>query len=825
MSDVLATLTDAKLASVAWTHFWQVTVVAALALLVVRMFCRQRPYVAYALLMLVLVKCLVPPLWSSRTSVFSWLQTARVATTPVSVTPLDPTSYEASYVDFAQPLGEPLPPSDPPPLSPTPQKTSAPPSFELPSWPTLLFGVWAVGAIGCVIVIVVGWCRQYRAIRRRCNAASGDVVELADRLGNQLRLRRRPRLWISHSAEGEPAYGPLCFGVLRPTVVLPDTFVEKSFVEAGNTDGLIPILAHELVHLKRGDTWAALLQVVVTVLWWFHPLVWLTSRQLSRQREKCCDQAVLASIGCSAEQYAQGVLNVLRLAKNLQPLYLASGIRPVDVTGQRLEAIMSPGTRLRRRTPWFCWVVLVVGAMLLLPGRGFVHGADDEAALAIAASSLQRDRAQETSSNWLKLIGVALHSYHSEHGHFPAAASCDADGNPLLSWRVHLLPYLEREDLYNRFHLDEPWDSPHNRELIAEMPVVFRSPNTHSEPGKTTYLALVGEDAVFGIQQNGPDQPTVYREGSSDREIEDGTSATAMLVEAPDTLAVDWTRPRDFRIATKHPSKGLFAPGEEYSLVLFADGSRHLISNTIGDQLMLAICSKDGHEVVDMSSIKSAQRFNSSDAQYSHREKKPAMEVSLANLKRIGLAMHNYHDTFQVFPANTSDDDGKPLLSWRVHLLPFLDRADIYDRFHLDEPWDSPHNRELIAEMPDTYRSPTAPASTDKTVYLGVVDDHSIFSTPGGTKMRQITDGTSNTVMVVTASDDRAVEWTRPIDCEFDAQQPSSGLVTPDGEGTRVLFADGSVRLLPADIGSDALQAAIQHGPTRLRRLGHYECH
>ena len=80
---------------------------------------------------------------------------------------------------------------------------------------------------------------------------------------------------------------------------------------------------------------------------------------------------------------------------------------------------------------------------------------------------------------------------------------------------------------------------------------------------------------------------------------------------------------------------------------------------------------------------------------------------SMNNLKQFALAMHNYHDTNGKFPAASSfDKDGKPLLSWRVHVLPYLEQAELYKQFHLDEPWDSEHNKKLIEKMPNVLASP-----------------------------------------------------------------------------------------------------------------------
>ena len=99
----------------------------------------------------------------------------------------------------------------------------------------------------------------------------------------------------------------------------------------------------------------------------------------------------------------------------------------------------------------------------------------------------------------LKRIGLAMHNYESAEGHFPPAAITGKDGKPLLSWRVAILPYLEdydgqsRSDLHKTFQLDEPWDSPHNKALLARMPAVFASPGDgNRSPSSTAYRGFVG---------------------------------------------------------------------------------------------------------------------------------------------------------------------------------------------------------------------------------------------------------------------------------------------------------------------------------------------
>ena len=188
-----------------------------------------------------------------------------------------------------------------------------------------------------------------------------------------------------------------------------------------------------------------------------------------------------------------------------------------------------------------------------------------------------------------------------------------------------------------------------------------------------------------------------------------------------------------------------------------------------------------------------------------------AKEVqAMNNLKQIGLAMHNYHDTYRKFPAAYStDDDGKPLLSWRVHILPFLEQAPLYDRFHLDEPWDSEHNKTLIPLMPRVYASPGSKQMPGTTSYLTPRGENTIFPGAEGQRMATIRDGTSNTILTVEASDESAVIWTKPDDLELDPMKPTKGLVGLRKGGFLVGLADGSVFKLTERIDAESLKVLL----------------
>jgi hypothetical protein len=182
------------------------------------------------------------------------------------------------------------------------------------------------------------------------------------------------------------------------------------------------------------------------------------------------------------------------------------------------------------------------------------------------------------------------------------------------------------------------------------------------------------------------------------------------------------------------------------------------------------------------------------------------------NLKQLGLALHNYHDTHNAFPAVANfDKQGKPLLSWRVHLLPYLEGQELYKEFRLNEPWDSEHNKKLIPRMPASFRCPSSKAAAlGKTGYLAVVGQETIFTGgPKGVRIAEITDGTSNTILLVDASDDRAVIWTKPDDLKFDPQRLLVDLIGHHEGGFHATFADGSVRFLQATIDPRNLQAVF----------------
>jgi len=178
----------------------------------------------------------------------------------------------------------------------------------------------------------------------------------------------------------------------------------------------------------------------------------------------------------------------------------------------------------------------------------------------------RRNAARAERANKLHQIGLAMNTHEARHDRFPPAAVRDKDGKPLLSWRVTLLPYLEGgNDLYDEFHLDEPWDSPHNVKLIDRMPEVYRIPRREND-GKTTLMAFVGPGTLMGSHEETSPDEVSRKHGAVDKII---------VVEAGPDKAVPWTKPEDLPFDPDDPLAALGNIPDDVFLVLFSDGSVH----------------------------------------------------------------------------------------------------------------------------------------------------------------------------------------------------------------------------------------------------------
>jgi RNA polymerase sigma factor (sigma-70 family) len=256
--------------------------------------------------------------------------------------------------------------------------------------------------------------------------------------------------------------------------------------------------------------------------------------------------------------------------------------------------------------------------------------------------------ARAQSRNNLKMIAIAMHNYNDTMGYFPPAAIYGKDGKPLLSWRVLLLPYIEQQALYKEFHLNEPWDSAHNKKLLERMPKTYLIPG-QKEKSATYYQVFVGEDTIFERRKGGgggasaggfggagsggttpgatgpagggassqavgtspggggdaqagaagttaTDNSPVQR-GLRIADITDGTSNTLLVVEGGSP--VPWTKPEDLPYAATGKLPALGGAFKDAIHVAWADGSVSALRKNFDETALRAAITRNGGEVYD----------------------------------------------------------------------------------------------------------------------------------------------------------------------------------------------------------------------------------
>ncbi len=201
------------------------------------------------------------------------------------------------------------------------------------------------------------------------------------------------------------------------------------------------------------------------------------------------------------------------------------------------------------------------------------------------------------------------------------------------------------------------------------------------------------------------------------------------------------------------------------------------------------------------------------------------------HLKQIALAMHNYHDAYKTFPpAFIADEDGKPIRSWRVLILPFMEQSPLYERYDFNVPWDAPQNQLAASSAIPGYTCPSDPAAaaapTD-TNYVLLTGTGTIFDVAKKPTFREILDGTSNTIMAVEVRGS-GINWSEPKDLDiesFVAMFGPNGVgrnASPHPGGMNVAIADGSVRFLPFTLSpQDARALATSAGGEQINAFNY----
>ncbi len=352
------------------SHALQVTFLVLIVAGVTRLCAKNRPHLAHMLWIVVLLKCIAPPFWSSPASVFSWLGTAvasvRMAESQRDVSTVNSPKTASEVAtkdanskpwqgDFTTSTSE---------LDSVAARSGSDaaiaPAPNDHTWQPALRIVLSILIIGFVVGLAYASIRLMLFLRAAYKSGYDEdtpINETVERLRQRLGIKRQVRVHLINCP-----IGPAVVGLLRPTLLLP-----KLLVTGKDDTHLEPLLAHELIHIRRGDLWWSILQTLATYLWWFHPGVRCAARMATLEAERACDEEAVLSLGCSPATYARALLEVLERRHELLLAPGLPGVRPVDITLKRMERIMHLGQGSHRRSPRWFWGLLFVTSVLVLP--------------------------------------------------------------------------------------------------------------------------------------------------------------------------------------------------------------------------------------------------------------------------------------------------------------------------------------------------------------------------------------------------------------------------------------------------------------------------
>jgi hypothetical protein len=190
---------------------------------------------------------------------------------------------------------------------------------------------------------------------------------------------------------------------------------------------------------------------------------------------------------------------------------------------------------------------------------------------------------------------------------------------------------------------------------------------------------------------------------------------------------------------------------------------------------------------------------------------KAAAASSMNKVKNIATALLAYHkDKGKFPPAATLSKEGKPLLSWRVQILPYLGHNFLYKQFRQNEPWDSEHNKKFIRRIPPSFRETQDDLNKGTTPFQAPVGIATLFNPGGtGTNSIQIINELSNTIMLVKVPEDKTAIWTKPEDWEIDISLPAKDLLKGFSNAIVFACADGEVKAIPLKEAEEKIKSML----------------
>ena len=383
-----------------WQQSWHLATLV-LVIGVLNSFLRNRSaHVRYMLWLIVLAKCLVPPIFSVPVA----LLPAKTLSGPeIEVLNGLVSAQLDSPATIRQGAGA------IPPLAQVPRE-----GFGQSVRRHWLVTSWGVVASLFCLVNGVRVLRIRQRLHRQRRPATPRIQEDLASVCGQFGLSARPHAWLL-----DDSTQPFVWGWCKGAIYLP-----REFGKMDRADHRQAVLAHELCHVCRRDPGMNLLQLLAQCLFWFHPFVWWANSQIRKERERCCDEMVIGQLGTAREEYCHAILHTLRVTKPrcvpLGSLSVAASVRNIE---ERIKVIMKPNRLFHSRATLKSLIAVVLLAALAVPSAIAITRQEKLPAEAIDQD--RQDRVQEAqikSRRLMNQLSKALLQYAKDHeGRYPVS--------------------------------------------------------------------------------------------------------------------------------------------------------------------------------------------------------------------------------------------------------------------------------------------------------------------------------------------------------------------------------------------------------------------
>jgi len=330
------------------TQSWQIAVLVAVIAAAAAVLKNRSAHIRYLLWLIVLGKCLVPPLLTVPLAVLPVEQLSEP--TPVSAPRATAMEFEEADVPVAE---VPASPRSFGAVAPAAPERAV--GFTRRQWLSL---AWAAGVAVFLLFAATKALRTNLWLRRQRRPLSDKVQGAIEGLFSGLGLNTFPKVWLV-----EGIGQPFVWGLLHGGIYLPADFVKSD--DAEHRRG---VLGHELSHVLRLDAAVNLVQIIAQAVFWFHPLVWWANRRIRGEREKCCDETAIAYFGAKVKDYSSAIVNTLiNEYESTRPVPSLAIAGPVKNIEERIKTIMKPGKKFYKHPSLVTATVVLLSALLTVP--------------------------------------------------------------------------------------------------------------------------------------------------------------------------------------------------------------------------------------------------------------------------------------------------------------------------------------------------------------------------------------------------------------------------------------------------------------------------